>query len=316
MKRFVRNALGSVTSYHFERRGGHDVLLYASPRGGSTWMTELIFSLPGFAMASEPLNVRRSLVQRELGLYDFADLSGDEAWKKIQPYYARILSGKIPEFRTLPLRRYYRPITWRTAIKENQGGGDFLGAMEDAFGCKILHCLRHPIAVALSREVYPLLNHFKKSRLRDHFSPAELKILDAVIASDSKLMRGVAAWCIHHRPPLRDQRDSWFVFTYEATVLNPEGFLTGFADFLGVEITKGMRAGLTKPSGVARKSDPETQNILQGKGSREALVSKWTSRVSDSEKKKASELLSAMGIELYSGEHVKPAQSDLIFTEC
>jgi hypothetical protein len=278
-------------------------------------MTELIFSLSGFAMASEPLNLRRPFAREQLGLEKFGELYGDAAWQKIRPYYANILTRHFRRLRPLPGQPFYRPLTWRTVIKENQGGGDHLGRVEDAFGCRIIHFLRHPVAVALSREFFPLLDDFGRCALRDHFNIDQLKLADRVISDGSHLEKGVLAWCLHHLPAFRNQRSSWFACTYEAMVLNAGEVLKELGQFLEAPEIEEL-AKVDRPSAVVRKSDPQTQKLLAQPTDRTKLVTKWQDRVSATELSGVQAILDAFAVKLYSADARLPHSCPDIFTDC
>lgn len=308
--------LRSRLSLHFHRDKFPDVFLYASPRGGSTWITELVRSQPGFRMVSEPLNLRKPLAVDYLGSSSFANLYGDEGWKRIQPYYRDLLANRISAYRPWPGRKFYRPLTWRTVIKENQGAGDQLARIESEFGCRIVHVLRHPIAVALSREVFPLLVDFHRCPLREHFQSEELSLADKMIKQGNHLEKGVVAWCLHHRPALDAQRSSWFVCTYEAMVMHPDPIVNALTTHIKASRPDKMRATLTRPSNVARKSDAETQFLLHDDGEREKLVTKWMSKVSEDGRKRAADILNTFSIRLYKADEPKPKRTDHILTDC
>lgn len=282
------------------------VILFASPRGGSTWVSELIASQPEFWPISEPLNVRRPWVQAQLGISEFHELYGAAAAAEIAHYYQKLFSGGYAELKLRPGNRYYRPLTRRIVVKENQAGLDRIPWFEDTFGVGIIHLLRHPVAVALSREVFPLLEGFHKCALRERFSAEQLRCADAVVAEGSHLERGVVAWCLHHLPALRNHRESWLQLTYEETVLCPERVVEALADKMHLPDKAKMMAQINMPSQVLRKSDAETQALLKGGDARKRLVSKWLQKVSADEKQRVAELLNIFGVSLYSGHEALP----------
>ncbi len=59
------NAFYRMTSTH--RPGAlPNVFIFTTPRSGSTWLMELIWSQPGFRCVNEPLDIRDPLVARSL----------------------------------------------------------------------------------------------------------------------------------------------------------------------------------------------------------------------------------------------------------
>lgn len=282
------------------------VVLFASPRGGSTWATALIASQAGFWPVSEPLNVRLPWVRERLGLDSFGALYGQSAEKHIQNYYKNIFAGRYPELELRPWQRYYRPITRRIVVKENQGGLDRIPWFEDTFNANVIHLLRHPIPVALSREVFPLLADFNSCALRGRFTTEQLRLADYIISNGSHLQQGILAWCLHHVPALEDRRDTWVQLTYEETLLHPHAVIKELAEKLQLPDTSRMLEQIKKPSLVTRKSDPETRALLEQGADAQALICKWLPRVSLNERKRVEDILQVFTVKLYSAHQPEP----------
>jgi len=306
MKRLIKKF-----TQHFSVGAAPSIILFASPRGGSTWVTELIASQSGFWPVSEPLNVRSPWVRQHLGISTFADLYGDAATPKLHEYYSNILSGAYADLKLRPGLRFYRLITNRIIIKQNQGCLDRIDWFEDTFGVKVVHLLRHPIPVALSREEFPLLAGFHHCALRSHFSSDELELADRLIESGSHLEQGVLAWCLHHVPALKATRPSWLTVTYEETVLNPQGVIKRMVAALALEDEAAMSEQIDKPSQVMRKSNQETQALLQSGGSRAYLIEKWRSKISSEELEGVQMILDTFSVTLYAADRVKPMGRDV-----
>lgn len=295
----MKGLIKSVSHWH--RAGGKPpVVLFASPRGGSTWVTELVASQPGFWPISEPLNVRSGWVRSELGLDTFSELYAECNAPQLQAYYAKLLRGGYSALKLRPGLKFYRPFTNRIVVKENQACLDRIDWFEDTFGVQIIHLIRHPIPVALSREVFPLLEQFDRCELRSQFSEEQLQFADDIIASGTHLQKGVLAWCLHHAPALLDHRPSRFLVSYEHCVLYPDQVVTNLAKFLGdAGFSEAMRQQCNKPSGVIRKSDSETQRLLGGDRKPGEIVSKWRRKVSEESEAKVLEILTLFGVPIY-----------------
>lgn len=287
------------------------VILFASPRGGSTWITELIASQPKFWPISEPLNVRADFVKQHLGVSKHSELYSKDSRSKIEAYYSKILNGQYPDLKLRPGLQFYRPITDRVVIKENQACLDRIAWFEDTFEVKVIHLLRHPIPVALSREVFPVFDGFESCGLRQHFSEEQLSLSDSIIENGTHLEKGVIAWCLHHVPALRATRSSWITLTYEETVLFPERVIAVLANRLSLPDEGMMLAQVRKPSQVARKSNVETQKLLDSRGNRENLVDKWKSRVSAVEMEGVQRILDIFEVKQYRASEVLPIEGEL-----
>lgn len=275
------------------------VLIFASPRGGSTWISKLVFSQPGFCLISKPLNVRRGVASRELGTSRFSDLCGEEGWSIIEPYYDRLLSGSVPEFRPLPGDWFYRFRLRRSVFKQNQAGGDLLLHLEKRFGFKIIHFLRHPVAVALSRAEHPLLNEYDRCALRECFTDSQNRLADRIIENGSHLEKGVLAWCLHHIPALNSPVKDGLTLFYENFVLDPDSAVAELADYLEIEDPQLMRNSILEPSNVIRKSDVKTQALVNSGVNRSRLVTKWRDDVGKQEECDLMGILAEFSCALY-----------------
>lgn len=301
----MKGLIKSVFQWH--RAGGKPpVMLFASPRGGSTWVTELVASQPGFWPISEPLNVRSEWVRSELGIDAFAGLYAECNAPQLQAYYTKLLRGGYSALKLRPGLKFYRPFTNRIVVKENQACLDRIDWFEDTFGVQIIHLIRHPIAVALSREVFPLLEQFDRCELRSQFSEEQLHLADDIIESGTHLQKGVLAWCLHHVPALRAERPSWVRISYEETVLQPERVIDRLINDLNLPDRERMEKQIIEPSQVTRKSNRETQKLLSGRENRECLIHKWTKRVSPQDLQEVDSILKAFHVSVYSAFSALP----------
>ena len=51
--------------------GRPNVFLFSTPRSGSTWLMELIWTQPGFKYVNQPLSLLNPRVRRHLGISDW-----------------------------------------------------------------------------------------------------------------------------------------------------------------------------------------------------------------------------------------------------
>lgn len=289
----ISSKLKALTHFHIAGRR-ESVVVFSSPRGGSTWISELIAALPGFWPVGEPFNVRKPVPARELGLTSYGELYASANRTRIENYYEALLAGKITDFKLRPGQANYRPLTSRLVVKQNQYGLDRIEWFAQRFRIKPVHLIRNPIAVALSREVLLLLPDFKNCELRDRFSWEQLSFADRLIDRGSHLEQGVLAWCLHHAPALWDHKPDWFVISYEHCLLEPEKTLDALARFLGEgNLVERMQKKLSKPSKVIRKSDKETQAMVSNHASPLAIAQKWRKKV---DRQEASDLLGILKV--------------------
>lgn len=305
----LKQGARSLTNVH-RPDGSPNVLLFALPRGGSTWLMELIWSQPGFKCCDEPTDLRNPLVRRHLGLDEWDSLYSPEATATLAEYFRGFCDGDLHFMDPRPFRRYYRPLTRRIVFKIIHGCEDRINWFRDVFNGRIVYLIRHPIAVALSREVYPTLPALLETDYRRHFSAEQLAFAEDIRASGSKLERGVLSWCLQVAVPLRQRTPDWAFVSYEQLVIDPLPVVEYLAQKLDLPDPERMVRALAVPSNVKHKSDAATQRVLESgaMGERLRLVDKWRKRVSEVEERRAIEILERFEIDLYRFGDSLPAQ--------
>ena len=95
---------------------GKDVFLFSTPRGGSTWLSELILTQPGFKPADEPFNLRDAPIREELrvrGIEDWPDLYDPAKTEAMFSYIESIRSGQNGVTNPFFYRNHFRLVTNR-----------------------------------------------------------------------------------------------------------------------------------------------------------------------------------------------------------
>ncbi len=296
---FFKNTAKHLTNIH--RQGGKkNIFLFATPRGGSTWFLQLVSSQPGVKFCDEPLDIRSAEVREHSGINDWKELYSSNVEGKYKSYFSDLIDG-TSSFRTPnPLRAGYRFLTNRVVLKVIHGGVDRINWFKDEFDANILYCIRHPIAVSLSRKELPYLPYFLESDHKNNFTADQQKLASDIIISGSTLEKGVLAWCIHNSLPLREIADDWVLATYEQAVMQPDVVIDSLCDKLDLTHPELIRKQLNVPSPVINESDSETVNILKGdSNNRIQLIRKWKNKVSDDDEKRAMDILNEFGIYAY-----------------
>lgn len=308
MKNDFKTAIKSISNVH-RPDGSPNAFLFSVPRSGSTWLKELIWTQPGFKFCDEPLDLRSSRVRQHLGISEWQDLYNRSATLALQSYFQAFCDGRSGFMNPSPLRRHYRPFTRRIVFKVIHGGEDRINWFRDTFNGRIVLLLRHPIAVSLSREVYPRLRAFLSSDYRRHMTKDQLDYALRICDTGTKLERGVLSWCLQNAIPLGAATDDWAIVSYEQMVLEPRQVIMHLADKLELPEPGRMLERLTTPSAVKAKSDAETQQVLEDVTSRRSwLIEKWRKQVSEPEARRAMEILKRFELDVYSYGDLLPAE--------
>lgn len=303
-------AIKSFSNIHRPGRSPN-VFLFSTPRSGSTWLMELIWSQPWFKYCNEPLNLHNAQVPRYLKISSWPELYSAQATPKLRAYFDAFCTGRLRFKNPNPFRRYYRPITRRIVFKEIHGGGDRMAWFRDNFNGRVAYLLRHPLAVSVSRNVYQTLAALLESEYSRHFTPEQRKFAHALNESGTKLQRGVLAWCLQNAVPLRTATDDWAVISYEQLVLDPDPALALLAEKLELPKPERMRRRLAVPSGVKAKSSSQTQEFLEKRAFRERswLIEKWRKDVDALEEASAMSILERFDLNVYRAGEILPSDA-------
>ena len=174
MIKAVKRIVKSVSNVH-RPDGRPNVFLFSTPRSGSTWLMELIWTQPGFKYCNQALYLDNPVVRKHLGISEWDELYSVDATEKLRSYLQRLCDGRLGFTNPNPVRRYYRPITHRIVFKEIHASADRINWVRDTFNARVVYLIRHPIAVAISSERWPTLPSFLTSDYRHHFSEEQLE---------------------------------------------------------------------------------------------------------------------------------------------
>ena len=295
-----------------------DILIFSTPRSGSTLVEELLCTQSGMKFCDEPLNVRNRNVREVSGLNEWPDLLANPDRKlKLEKYFTKIRKNKVAFLNANPFARNYRFITNRMVFKIIHGGEDIINWFRDTFDGQIVYLIRHPIAVTLSRKVRPRLPFFLKNDLyRALFSTEQIDIAESIIRGGNDFERGIISWCLQNYPPLNcsDTR-GWVIISYEELVANPESSIKHLARILHLPSPEKMIETVKKPSRTTTQSDKETRHYLNKKTERKSrywFIRKWKKRVTTKEERSAFDLLDAFHIDAYTFGKFLPSKKYLI----
>ena len=313
------NAVKSIANSH--RPGlAPDIFLFATPRGGSTWMMEIIASQPGLKFYDEPLSPRRENVAFSGVVPSWEALmpdTGDPA--RVIAFLKELQAGRHGYMNPPPFRRNHRYFTNRVVFKIHEIEHLMVEAQR-ALGAQVVYLLRHPIATSISRDQTPRLEQllncsYHAAVLDNSVRHAEIT---ALARTGSFFERKVISWCFENLVALRRPQPTWLYVSYEELVLNPERSCDLLMDRLGLRDREAMLESFDRPAANIQLSRDETLAALRSPDAcrrRHRLVSKWQGKVSDAERGQAAQILGLFDIDAYDASDVLPAERFLHFSD-
>ena len=206
------------------------IILSSDPRGGSTWLTQLINTIPQSAVVYEPLNLGQSPLARQLKFSWRQYIPPDAPWPEAKIMFDKIFSGKylnnnigyfstISEFKNakqiiVKFCRAHRLLYW------------LLNQYD--FKKKPVHMFRHPLAVVASQMRHPQWDHnnLEFSFLNAPFSEYYESEKDYLLSLQTKEEGLAASWCLSNIPLLKNPSPVVYFITYEEMLLKPEEVLS------------------------------------------------------------------------------------------
>lgn len=304
ISRIGRDFLRSICNLHRQREK-KNIFLLATPRGGSTWVMEIIASQPRMKYYDEPFNIRRANVQKTGVFTTWEQLMPGTADREQVFAYIRALERNRYRFlNPAPLRKNHRFLTDRIVYKVHELA-HMAGDIEQELGGQIVYLLRHPISTTISRVVYPRLDAYLTSAyFRDRYlSDTQYLEIHRLATSGSKLQKGMVAWCYENLVPLKHSNPTtWLVITYEEIVLNPVKSCRLMFERLRLTDLNALIVSVDEPASNIVMSDAGTRALMKGPDDtrrRLGLVRKWTTKVRPEEERQAFDVMDLFGLDAY-----------------
>lgn len=278
------------------------LLIFSDPRGGSTWLAEMIATIPGSFIYWEPLN---PVYLKELKKLNFSwrqHIPKEESWPEAKAFFDQILSASIINEWTamkMSVQEYGNGIF---PIVKICRGNHLLPWLVKQFNFKYkpLYLVRHPLAVVSSQlKQGGWDSDFTKFNIPDmpfnHEYVDHKEFLEGLKSKSESLL---ATWCITNRDLLAKQSNEWITVYYEELVLDPETqFHKIFSEW-----------NLPMPNELSNRFDHWSSTSLDTSQSydQESQLNKWRNDFSAMELEGFQTILDYFDITYYSTEQAKP----------
>ncbi len=273
------------------------IIVSANPRGGSTWLFEVLTSIQNTATLYEPLHQRWMPELAEIGFDWHQRIPADADWPEARQLFDDILSGRKL---TPDVCQYSDIKDYRTAerlvvkfIRTN----DCLPWLLNQFDFKLKPVVltRHPIAIAAST-----LRHENWQGRPSHYVFPETRYSD-YSDKDRAFLEGlstveevrVAKWCTRNRSFLNHpgHNKDWITLHYEDMLLDPEKSLRHLFEAWQMELPEAAMSLVDKASRTSREttfSDDKQQQL-----------EKWQTRFTPDQIDRMIAILDHFEIDLY-----------------
>ncbi len=248
------------------------ILLFSDPRGGSTWLTEALLTIPKSAAIWEPLHLTYNPQVKKIGFSWRQEIPINSSWPEAKILFDKVQSGKYLNRYLAFLHKPSDYIRCRQLIVKFCRGNALLPWLVEQYDFKFkpVYLVRHPYAVISSQLKqggwHSSFTEFKIPEGR--FNESYLKHREFLKTIQSKEEALLVTWCITNQVALlAPNKDKWIKVHYETLHLNPEETIHHiFNDW-----------GMTIPEGIQKKLQEESRTTVSGveRESKIAQLRKW-----------------------------------------
>lgn len=290
----------------------NNILLFGTPRSGSTWLMEILQSIPSYSSIIEPFHPNWFPIVPSLGVTPRTYKKSDEDWEEGKEYLEDIMrGGKIsqrPHFKMRIDDVFKRILSNRLVIKFVRANRIIPWIMNNFSLKNSILLIRHPCAVinsqlrtgftgynpcrAWGKRRYPT----KKDILK------EVKDIDLIesrvikrINIDTKEEALAVTWCLDNLIPLKSRPKPSIVTTYEDLLTKRHEEVERIMDDLKIDDKADWdRSIMDKPSmKTSRKKEQAVSNI-------EKQLTRWKRSLDKDQKENIFKILDVFGIDFYS----------------
>ncbi len=305
-----------VWSFVKHRQGDKkNVLLFATRRGGSTWMMEILGANPGMTFIDHAFSIytasKHCLSYLPITEDGHIRTLDDPTKDKIRTYINEIYTNDLRL--NAPWKFWDSNFNFRTSrIAVKITAAKSVIEFFEEFDSHMIYFTRHPIACGLAaiRNNWGL--HLKgyvenKNFIDKHLSKEQYSLCSKIYEGGSLIEKHVLNWVLENLIPIRlMQTKEWLYVSYEHLVVNKEEEIQKIADYLEIADPSYMlkQAGLPSRS-TKRLSKAETEKMIRS-GASEELVGKWIKNVSEEDLKASQAILDTFDIKLYAANQIMP----------
>lgn len=275
------------------------ILIFADPRGGSTWITEVISTIPNTSVMWEPLTVEQMPAFERLNFVGSGrrqHIPKHEKWTEARTTFEDLFSGSLTNYFLVSRTSLIDYATSSNLIfKFTKGTGILPWLCENfSFNFRPLHFIRHPFAVVSSQ-----IHHGAWGYTYNQFSIPDRAYVDIYKRNKhfletlhTKEEELTAVWCIHNTDSIKSKNKKWISLTYENTLLKPQQAIEYLFTEWGLGVPSTAYNLIEKPSRTTKEGSLKSNPMEQ--------ISKWKNYFSDEKIKSMKRVLDYFEVELYS----------------
>lgn len=274
------------------------LLLFASPRGGSTWLEEMLATIPRTATIWEPLDRVRNPEVGKLGFWARQHIPEDADWPEAEQMFMRLFSGQLlSPYLTSSTTPAMLASAERLVVKFVRGNLLLPWVTERFELPKPVLLVRHPCAVVASMKAFGAWDKNSFEQPPRHRYDGVVRQISDIIGPIHHFEEHLArVWCINNAWILGHPRNGldWTTVTYEELVLNTEPTLRRIFSAWQMTVPREALEIARRPSRTTRGGNHLADPMAQ--------LEQWRHSLSSVEQERILSIVSRCGVSLYSRE--------------
>lgn len=274
------------------------ICVFSDPRGGSTWITEVLAQLPRTAVLFEPLHIGHVPRFRRLGFAWRQYIPESGTWPEAERGFDDLFSGKILNRWTCSYsspRKFF--LADRMIVKFCRANAMIPWLTKRyAFERQPVYLLRHPFAVVASQLTHGAWgNTTTRYVIPDcrfnEFYTEHADFLSSLRSQEEVL---VATWCLTNRVPLNSERNDrdWITVHYENLISNPQHELTRIFGRWQTTMPEAVLRHVDKPSFTTKDARFQAKDV-------ETQLSKWKAVFNEAQIARMMRVMQYFAISMY-----------------
>ena len=290
-----RGVVSSTLIKIFKRKGydaQNTILIFGSTRSGSTWLAELISSVPGHLQIFEPMNAEYIKPARDINIERNMYLTKKDNWPEGVSFFERVFSGKLVNpWLCSQIEPKEVMSSNRLVVKFVRGNMLMDWMLHNMSVLPPVLVIRHPCAIIASqlhKGWTPSLKVLLNNRFFDDYPQFKEPCLK--LKGNEKI--SALAWCIRYYTPLAMTKPyPYLLVSYEGLVRNGKYELKRLFDAWDLTLTDEIKKRLFKPSNTIA----EGSEIIKG---RDPLAG-WQNKLSSQQVDNILSVLDIFNIDFY-----------------
>lgn len=286
-----------------EGNANNIISIFASARGGSTWLAETLGTIPNSALVWEPLFRYNQYKINTLNPFAYPErynvdigwnqhIPEDTDWEEAEEFFRKLFSAEIVNLKLYRYNQLSELPRADTYIYKFCFGNRLLPWLVKRFDIQPVFLIRHPCAVVASQLNYGAWDWHKSNFKYKKFSKFQMpfkEILNSINCVEERL---AAEWAMNILTSIKSEHNDkkWVTLSYEDIYLRPEAALKKIFNRYKIKMPANILENIEEQSFT--KSSFENKNTSD-------KLSQWKKTLSNNQIDTILCFIEKMGVDFY-----------------